>query len=1109
MGNVFSDLSEVYKAVLEIAMARSPFPMDDEMMDELNMAILKELDRLAEEHNFPRDDEYESKVAAIFLAAQRENRSRKFAFHASSDKGRYSNFGFTFDSFDILNDEDRLKCQTRSILRSGVGKFGDENNKFCLSAYGYFQGAADAVDKVEHYLQPKELIKIGIFRDSKYLWPDDCTTKIPSGKEALHEHKLDIGSYLVIEYIKTTLYFHNPTSVVCVDDAWTLERFDFQFKLKDDPEVINLVPRVFRPSFLRALQGREEEGPWGRGRKVITGNFPYVASAKVKAVFKAEFDFEVRKSYKVDPWAKVLSLGLNCLLDETKTETHSGPQFSVEVIAKPQWFEVREKPNIKVSKEDAERFLQKAARREQILEALGCKSELLSLDGQSDNLGSDLTPQEGDVQCAIETRAMTNAVVENWKIPVKEFNRTVQQGEGAVSHFTETYGNVKATVNELEMSVAQTTEVVQNLERSVRHREASVQHFQTSNEEILRLVGKSRNKICRNAKDFSSMKVDARQKAQQGYASDLNNLGGPIFEGLTDAKVQNEFILQGEPAPKSIVGDGVGSFQYNGKTVQIPEHVDRVYITKDGQIHAHQYKYSTDEGGLEHLTKKHFEKWGQKSPDLPPQAPNELRFDNVELIGPDGVAHGQTVNARIRDAKTGTLSAKPFKVTSDINLGGKKLKSPSVTEVEYFVDKNFDKLKDVAVSSDNRNALLKNLNEVRTEVNRYEKKLEKMSKHAQSAKNPDVLQEKMNQVKKKLEIAKRELDTAGRDLQSVDQQVQSKSKGAVSKDLDKAVRQKQADQQLLQDANTRHTSGQRQLEESQRRLGLEKEQLDQANTNLRENKAQLEKARAKQIKREICLQVGVAAAIDGVTTMLISLGDEISKYRQGKIGLDELFVNVAVTTSKATARGALMGGSLSLTFLGLQRMAASQTTMIATTGSVLSKALGPGLLAAGISYQSINIMKGYAHGNITKGEMGRQMCRLAATTGLSIGGAYLAPLLVAGPWAIVLGAGICIAVAVGDHYLGNKFFGLFIKDDPKEVTSILEKELKQLDKEVEERAYNMFNLEKNCSNEELKDAYRAAILKYHPDKCPEKDAEVKFTAIFAAYAFLKDKRNMK
>lgn len=87
-------------------------------------------------------------------------------------------------------------------------------------------------------------------------------------------------------------------------------------------------------------------------------------------------------------------------------------------------------------------------------------------------------------------------------------------------------------------------------------------------------------------------------------------------------------------------------------------------------------------------------------------------------------------------------------------------------------------------------------------------------------------------------------------------------------------------------------------------------------------------------------------------------------------------------------------------------------------------------------------MKGYVYGNIIKGEMGRQMCRLVVIIGFFIGGVYLVFLLVVGLWVIVLGVGICIVVVVGDYYLGNKFFGFFIKDDFKEVIFIFEKELK-------------------------------------------------------------------
>ena len=42
--------------------------------------------------------------------------------------------------------------------------------------------------------------------------------------------------------------------------------------------------------------------------------------------------------------------------------------------------------------------------------------------------------------------------------------------------------------------------------------------------------------------------------------------------------------------------------------------------------------------------------------------------------------------------------------------------------------------------------------------------------------------------------------------------------------------------------------------------------------------------------------------------------------------------------------------------------------------------------------------------------------------------------------------------------------------------------MKEFEQKVLDQAYDLFELEEHCSDAELKGAYRAAVLKYHPDK---------------------------
>ena len=178
--------------------------------------------------------------------------------------------------------------------------------------------------------------------------------------------------------------------------------------------------------------------------------------------------------------------------------------------------------------------------------------------------------------------------------------------------------------------------------------------------------------------------------------------------------------------------------------------------------------------------------------------------------------------------------------------------------------------------------------------------------------------------------------------------------------------------------------------------------------------------------KESALNVVVMATVDGITTFVCTFGDEWKKYNDGNISIGELVEVVTKKTVIATARGAGFGLALS----GLNMVAQYATasgSIFAGELTVVSKVTCLIVMAGMLMKQSHNIIKHWNAGDITTAEMEKAFGRSITANGLSNGGMLLCESAIGGRVVLVVGAGLAIAVGVGDCFLGDKIWSEIIK----------------------------------------------------------------------------------
>ncbi|KAJ8249516.1 hypothetical protein GJAV_G00236280 [Gymnothorax javanicus] len=515
----------------------------------------------------------------------------------------------------------------------------------------------------------------------------------------------------------------------------------------------------------------------------------------------------------------------------------------------------------------------------------------------------------------------------------------------------------------------------------------------------------------------------------------MNNVNGLTFEHVSIARVLAEAKRKNLDL-HYIAGDGVGEIQFNGKTIQVPEYVDALYYNPETNTYqAVQYKYSHEPEYLAEMINNWYKKHSNAAPAQ--ELPDFLKLDNVDIMTPAGVhSPKELLDPQVQAQWKKKIDA------------GFQVDPAEFAAVEEFFKDNYDMMADAIQYIEAEKTIAKGLDDNLKQQNKQGRTLEKL-KDAHEKAPPHRKADVMEKIKN-TEQSIAELKAAENDFKQ-------------------------------------------QLHETEE--NLKKHVSDNISPMKRDG---------KQIARMCGKQVGVAAATGAAVSLgivlIISCYEEIKRCRAGEITKMECFKQIVKSSALATATGAAMGAMFALPeLLAIPEVAAYAA---ARTGwqvaspicRGIGKAAGPAIMLGILAYSSWNVLKRYNNGDISGNEALRQQSRLLASSGLSVGSMVACGAAIGGLPGLAVGVLAAIIIGIGDHFLGDKFWGLFFKDDPEEMR-----------KDVIDSAYSLLDLTDQATDEELKEALRAAYLKYHPDKAGG-DAEI-FKAIRSAKTVIENSRN--
>lgn len=256
--------------------------------------------------------------------------------------------------------------------------------------------------------------------------------------------------------------------------------------------------------------------------------------------------------------------------------------------------------------------------------------------------------------------------------------------------------------------------------------------------------------------------------------------------------------------------------------------------------------------------------------------------------------------------------------------------------------------------------------------------------------------------------------------------------------------------------------------------------------------------------KEFRTSAAVGAVTDGIISLVISGDTMIRHYFSGEATAMECALYILKETAADAAKGGAIGAILCAPEV-IGEIAVNKG--FATGGSALrsiGKIAGPALMIGIVGYSAFNILRLFNDGKITSATANKGLLQLTMTSVLSTGGMIAAGALVGGPLGIALGAGVTIAVTIGDYFLGEKISSLFIEDDHKATIALLKRENDAILDAVVTAAYKFLGLTQYATDDELKQNIKAARIKYHPDKGG--DGEI-YKAVHAAISVIKVHRS--